>query len=94
MIVTDQHGASCSEHTYDFSKFGAGRTKRFPFDDHNPPPLGLIPKFCEDAASFLQREPAGVVAVHCKAGKGRTGTMIAGDTVILHCHRLPPAAIL
>jgi len=36
----------------------------------------MMPAFCEHAAKFLREDPKNVVAVHCKAGKGRTGVMI------------------
>ena len=40
------------------------------------PPLTLMRSFCEHVELFLQQHPQGVAAVHCKAGKGRTGLMI------------------
>ena len=49
----------------------------FPFQDHEAPPLNLIRPFCEDAKSFLDSDPKNVVAIHCLAGKGRTGTLIS-----------------
>lgn len=33
-------------------------------------------EFCVDMVLYLLKEPEGVVAIHCKAGKGRTGIMI------------------
>ena len=48
----------------------------FPFKDHEAPPLKLIYPFCEDVKKFLDEDPLNVVAIHCLAGKGRTGTFV------------------
>lgn len=48
----------------------------FPMMDHNPGPLPLIFKFSIDAILFLAADPHNTIAVHCKAGKGRTGLAI------------------
>lgn len=67
----------CSERCYKASKFGIGiQVASFPFEDHQAPPLPLISDFCRQVADWLQKDPRNVAVVHCKAGKGRTGTMI------------------
>ena len=47
----------------------------FPFDDHSPPPFELMRPCVSHVCSFLDEDVENVVALHCKAGKGRTGVM-------------------
>eukprot|EP01062_Namystynia_karyoxenos_P013840 TRINITY_DN14969_c0_g1_i2.p1 TRINITY_DN14969_c0_g1~~TRINITY_DN14969_c0_g1_i2.p1 ORF type:complete len:1293 (+),score=345.50 TRINITY_DN14969_c0_g1_i2:71-3949(+) len=68
----------CSERKYDTPARFGGHHKHYPFHDHNPPiPFGLFSIFCSDAQSWLEEDPDNVCAVHCKAGKGRTGVMLS-----------------
>ncbi|KAJ5215609.1 Phosphatase tensin type [Penicillium cinerascens] len=62
------------------------RIHHFPWPDHHPPPFALIPNIMGSMRNWLQRleqkegdEPGKRVAVvHCKAGKGRSGTVATG----------------
>jgi phosphatidylinositol-3,4,5-trisphosphate 3-phosphatase/dual-specificity protein phosphatase PTEN len=65
----------CSEREYPSSSFE--RCARFPFDDHNPCSFLTLVEFCKDVHSFLGADPLNVAAIHCKAGKGRTGLVIS-----------------
>ena len=81
----------CSERAYEASQF-QGHVERHPFNDHNPCPLQVVYPFCEAAAAFLEADPLNVVAIHCKAGKGRTGLMIAALLVHMkYIHQGSPA---
>ena len=64
----------CDDKKYSSSSFY--KQGYFPFRDHEAPPLNLIRPFCEDAKQFLDEDKDNVVSIHCKAGKGRTGTFI------------------
>ena len=47
-----------------------------PFPDHHPPPLDLYLKLVEMIDNWLRADDNHVAVVHCKGGKGRTGTVI------------------
>jgi phosphatidylinositol-3,4,5-trisphosphate 3-phosphatase/dual-specificity protein phosphatase PTEN len=64
----------CSENTYPDDTFY--HQGYFPFDDHESPPFNLIYDICVDIKNFLEKDPLNIIAIHCKAGKGRTGTII------------------
>ena len=66
----------CSERSYDLEGL-FDHVEVFPFDDHNPCALKLIERFCANADAYLAQDPANIVAIHCKAGKGRTGNYAA-----------------
>lgn len=66
----------CKERCYD-SKYFHGFVEHFPIEDHNPPTLEELFQFTKSVKEWFDRDPANVIAVHCKGGKGRTGTMIA-----------------
>ncbi|KAI8642767.1 protein-tyrosine phosphatase-like protein [Parasitella parasitica] len=68
------------EKQYDLSRFE--NAANYPFLDHQAPSFGTLVDFCNDASGWLDRDKENVVVIHCKAGKGRTGTVIAA--LLLH----------
>eukprot|EP00050_Salpingoeca_kvevrii_P010122 m.6717 g.6717 ORF g.6717 m.6717 type:complete len:512 (-) comp2647_c0_seq4:130-1665(-) len=78
----------CSERQYDPALFN-GRVECFGIDDHNVPTLNAMVAFCENASAFLEADPGNIIAVHCKGGKGRTGTMICA--LLLYMKQQPTA---
>ena len=49
----------------------------FPIEDHQATSLLKLFLFCLDAYYYMRESAANVIAVHCKAGKGRTGMLIS-----------------
>ncbi|KAL8961064.1 MAG: hypothetical protein Q9193_002325 [Seirophora villosa] len=54
-----------------------GRIRHYPWPDHHPPPFALVPNIMASMRDWLKgpdSKVGRVVVVHCKAGKGRSGT--------------------
>jgi phosphatidylinositol-3,4,5-trisphosphate 3-phosphatase/dual-specificity protein phosphatase PTEN len=51
--------------------------------DHNPGPIPTIFRFTLDVAMFLAADVENIVAVHCKAGKGRSGLAICSYLILI-----------
>ena len=75
---------------YAASCFSGSTCGEFRFFDHNPAPLAVLAAAVEDMAAWLASAEEHVVAVHCKAGKGRTGMVVAA--LLLRIGAAPSAA--
>nr|BAO96086.1 voltage-sensor containing phosphatase [Hynobius nebulosus] len=65
----------CSEKGYD-PKYFHYRVERIFIDDHNVPALADMLKFTASARDWMAQDQKNIIAIHCKGGKGRTGTMV------------------
>ena len=64
-----------SNRTYDETRF-KGQVVSYSWEDHHPPTIYLLFKICYDIYEYL-KDTQNVAVIHCNAGKGRTGTLIA-----------------
>lgn len=69
---------------YDYEKFRFS-VKEFNWIDHYPPSIDVLFHACRDIHEWLVADRNNVIAVNCKAGKGRTGTLIC--CYMLFCGR-------
>ncbi|KAK7120486.1 hypothetical protein R3I94_020478 [Phoxinus phoxinus] len=65
----------CSEKGYD-PKFFHYRVERVMIDDHNVPSLDDMLRYTACVRDWMAADSRNVIAIHCKGGKGRTGTMV------------------
>lgn len=65
----------CSEKGYD-PQFFHYRVERVFIDDHNVPSLEDMLKYTASVREWMSADPQNIIAIHCKGGKGRTGTMV------------------
>jgi len=71
-----------SEKAYDPGNF-ANRAVWLGWPDHHPPTLAILTQCVQMIDSWLNEDPQNVAVIHCMAGRGRTGTVIA--SYLLHC---------
>lgn len=64
------------------------RVSRYPFPDHHPPPLPLLPLAVREMTAWLEGDTERIAVIHCKAGKGRSGTLLC--SYLLSLPSLPP----
>ena len=81
----------CGEKTYPKDTFY--KQSYYPFPDHEAPPLNLMLPFCQDAKAFLEEDEKNIVAIHCKAGKGRTGTFVCALMIYLNIFKTADEAL-
>lgn len=82
-FLTARHGSNfwvfnfcpVKENFYDKSVF-EGRVSRYPFPDHHIPPLAILPLVSREIHAWLTGSKDRVAVLHCKAGKGRSGTLV------------------
>lgn len=66
----------CCERDYDIKACFYEGCDLYRFADHQACPFAMIPAFCLDVHRWLADDPERIAAIHCKAGKGRTGLLI------------------
>uniref|UniRef100_A0A8C6SWQ5 Transmembrane phosphatase with tensin homology n=1 Tax=Neogobius melanostomus TaxID=47308 RepID=A0A8C6SWQ5_9GOBI len=65
----------CSEKGYD-PQFFHYRVERIFIGDHNVPSLDDMLKYTASVREWMAADSKNIIAIHCKGGKGRTGTMV------------------
>ncbi|XP_075887741.1 putative tyrosine-protein phosphatase TPTE isoform X2 [Nelusetta ayraudi] len=65
----------CSEKGYD-PQFFHYKVERIFVDDHNVPSLQDMLSYTANVREWMSADPKNIIAIHCKGGKGRTGTMV------------------
>jgi len=96
-FLNDQHKDkyrlfNLSERRYDYSMF-EGRVVELGWPDHHAPPIGVAWQLCSAIRKWLIADVEHIAVVHCMAGKGRTGCIIASYDIFCGNHIVPPKAV-
>lgn len=80
-FLEQRHGGhyqvyNLTENAYDGAPFG-NRVRHMGWLDHHAPPMLVLIDVITSMHEFLSAHPENIVVVHCKAGRGRTGTAIS-----------------
>ncbi len=88
-FLKEKHGGHfmlfnlCSERGYNYGLFDHQVQGWCGFADHHAPPLALVFRLCRAIDDWLHKHPKNVAVIHCKAGKGRTGTITSA--YLMYC---------
>lgn len=52
-----------------------GKVSYYPFPDHLPPSFAIMLNVCKNIYTYLSQDGENVAVIHCRAGKGRSGTL-------------------
>ncbi|GAM17525.1 hypothetical protein SAMD00019534_007000, partial [Acytostelium subglobosum LB1] len=69
-----------TEKAYDHAYFD-NRVQHLGWFDHHSPSVGLLLYAVQIIHQWLSQDPGNVIAIHCAAGRGRTGTLICSYLV-------------
>ena len=71
---------------YDTANFAqrnvGGLVTRYPIQDHNPTSFTRLVKIVFEIHEFISAHTSNVAVVHCKCGKGRTGSIVTSYMMI------------
>uniref|UniRef100_A0A6B2L637 Phosphatidylinositol-3,4,5-trisphosphate 3-phosphatase n=1 Tax=Arcella intermedia TaxID=1963864 RepID=A0A6B2L637_9EUKA len=83
-----------SERNYDYSPLLQNDEVVFVgWLDHYPPPMSLLVTVVEMMHEYLSKDPLNTIAIHCMAGRSRTGTSIASYLLYANEIKTPEEAI-
>lgn len=79
-FLRERHGKNyrvinLSGYQYNSSYFN-NKVENYYWIDHQVPQLDVLFEICYNIMIFLKENKENIIAVHCNAGKGRTGTVI------------------
>ena len=69
---------------YDYARFN-NQVEDYKWQDHYPPEIDILFRACLSMDEWLKQDPENIIVTNCRAGKGRTGTLIC--CYMIYCGR-------